>query len=230
MSSFVRTIGYAVAGMIALSATAALAQDKKDEKPKADPKSAAQDPKKAAKAGQGAPEMTPEQQKEMEAWMKYATPGENHKLLEYMVGDWSYTTRMWDCRNPDAPPQESSGIATARSIMGGRYFISEHSGQFMGEQFEGIATTGYDNHRKKFVGTWIDNLGTGILNVEGTYDPSTKTFTYTGEMDDFIGGGPKIRVREVIKVADKDKHTMEWYETRDGKEVKVMEITYSRKK
>lgn len=224
MSSFVRTIGLAVAGMIALSAASALAQDKKEDKP------AAQQPKKDEKAGQGAPEMTPEQQKEMEAWMKYATPGENHKLLEYMVGDWTYTSKMWDCRAPEAPPQESAGVATSRAIMGGRYFISEHSGQFMGEQFEGIATTGYDNYRKKFVGTWVDNMGTGIMNMEGTYSPATRTFTFNSEMDDFIGGGPKIKIRETIKLVDKDTHVLEWFETRDGKEVKTMEITYKRKK
>ena len=39
--------------------------------------------------------------------------------------------------------------------------------------------------KKKFVGSWVDNMGTGIMFSEGTYDPATKTFTYTSESNPF---------------------------------------------
>lgn len=29
---------------------------------------------------------------------------------------------------------------------------------------------GYDNAKKKFVSTWIDNLGTGIINMPGEWN------------------------------------------------------------
>jgi hypothetical protein len=38
----------------------------------------------------------------------------------------------------------------------------------------------------------------------------------------------KQQTREVIKVTDKDHHTLEWYEDRGGTEVKPMEINYTR--
>ena len=38
-------------------------------------------------------EMTPEQQKMMELMMKYGTPGEGHKLLEPLVGEWQAASR-----------------------------------------------------------------------------------------------------------------------------------------
>jgi len=53
----------------------------------------------------------------------------------------------------------------------------------MGMPFEGIGINGYDNLKKKFVSTWIDNMGTMIVMSTGTFDPATKTFTYMGEMD-----------------------------------------------
>jgi hypothetical protein len=84
----------------------------------------------------------------------------------------------------------------------------------------------YDNVKKKFVGSWIDNMGTGIMFSKGTYDPTTKTFTYTSEFEAIPGVQQKIR--EVIKVTDKDHHTLEWYEDRGGTEVKTMEIAYTR--
>lgn len=211
-------------------ANPATAQEKKDEKPKTEakkPDAKPQDKKPTEAAGQGQPAMTPEQQKEMEAWMKHSAVTENHKLLQYSVGEWTYENKMWMA--PDAPPMTTNGTCSTKSIMDGRFVVSEHKGDFMGQPFHGISTTGYDNFKKKYVGTWIDSMGTGIMNSEGVYDPGTKTFTFMAEMDDIVNGG-KIKVREVIKVVDADKHSFEWYETRGGKEQKTMEITYSRKK
>jgi hypothetical protein len=63
---------------------------------------------------------------------------------------------------------------------------------------------------------------------EGTYDPATKTFTYTGEYEAIPG--MKQQIRETIKITDKDHHLFEWFENRGGQEVKTMEIDYTRSK
>lgn len=94
--------------------------------------------------------------------------------------------------------------------------------------FTGASLEGYDNAKKKFISTWADSMGTGIMMSEGTYDPATKTFTYTAEMQ--MLPGMTRKVREVVKVIDKDHHTFEFYEDRGGKEVKTMEIAYTRAK
>src|SRR5947207_6068793 len=93
-------------------------------------------------------------------------------------------------------------------------------------QFKGMGIEGYDNVKKKFVASWIDNMGTGVQFSEGTYDPATKTFTYTSEME--MIPGMKTPVREVVKATDKDHMILEWYEKRDGQEKKTMEINYTR--
>src|SRR5216684_3555963 len=49
--------------------------------------------------------------------------------------------------------------------------------------FKGMGIEDYDNVKKKFVGTWVDNMGTGIMMSEGRYDVATKTSTYTGEIE-----------------------------------------------
>ncbi len=171
----------------------------------------------------------------MDAWMKMMSPGKNHEVLAGMVGTWDYTTKFW--MDPAAPPTESKGRAKAVAKMGGRYIASHHEGkmEFPGPdgkmtewEFEGLAITGYDNIQQKFVSTWIDNMGTGIMMAEGKYDAATKTFTYTAEMPDPTGS--KVKIREVIRIINDDKHVFEWYETRQGTEVKTMEITYVRRK
>jgi len=169
----------------------------------------------------------------MSAMMELAKPGENHKILEATAGTWSYKVKWW--MSPDAPPMESTGTTTTKSVMDGRYFISEHSGKMsmpgpdgkiMDAAFQGMGTEGYDNVKKKYVASWIDNMGTGIMMMEGTYDPATKTLTYVGEEEPMPG--IKFNVRQLVKYADKDHHSLEFYEVHGGKEVKVMEIDYAR--
>ena len=91
-----------------------------------------------------------------------------------------------------------------------------------------LHSTGYDNVKKKFVTSWIDNMGTGIMNSEGTYDSATKTFTYTGDYEPMPG--MKCKIRQVLKIVDADHHTLEWYEDRGAGETKTMEISYARRK
>ncbi|MBK8916059.1 MAG: DUF1579 domain-containing protein [Phycisphaerales bacterium] len=167
--------------------------------------------------------------------MAMGIPGEHHKQLEYMVGEWNYTCKVW--MDPSAPPNESTGVCNSRSLMDGRFIQSDHSGKFkmpgadgsmMDFDFKGMALTGYDNARKCFVGAWIDNMSTSIMNTTGTYDASSKTYTYVGESEEVPG--VTVKIRETIRIIDKDKHTFEFYRTMDGKEIKVMELTYTRKK
>ena len=188
-------------------------------------------------AAVGAPGGQPNPQEMMKQMMEISKLNENHKLLADMNGNWNYAIKMWMNPDPNAKPQESKGTATRKNIMGGRYVMMDVSGkmQMPGEdgkmkdiQFKGMAVEGYDNVKKKFIGSWIDNMGTGIELSEGTYDPATKTFTYTSEMEPMPG--MKTQVREVLKVVDNNHMLLEWYENHGGQERKTMEIAYTRKK
>jgi hypothetical protein len=173
----------------------------------------------------------------MKQMMELSKLNENHKLLSSLDGNWDYAIKFWMNPDPNAKPQESKGTATRKSIMGGRYVMMDVSGkmQMPGEDgkmkdmmFKGMGMEGYDNVKKKFVASWIDNMGTGIEFSEGTYDPATKSFTYTSEMEPVPG--MKTAVREVIKVADNNHMSLEWYENQGGQEKKTMEINYTKKK
>src|SRR5215471_7419839 len=135
---------------------------------------------------------TPNEAEMMALMTEMAKPGENHKLLEHSVGSWTYTVKMWMNPDPSAPPSESTGSAVTRSIMGGRFFVSDHTGKMQmpgpdgkmtDMDFKGLAVEGYDNAKKKFVSSWVDNMGTGIMMSEGTYDAAAKAFTYHAEYE-----------------------------------------------
>lgn len=171
----------------------------------------------------------------MKQMMELAKTNENHKLLAEMAGRWNYTVKMWMA--PSAPPMESTGVGVRKPIMNGRYFQVDYTGKIKmpGDdgkvkdvEFLGTSLEGYDNAKKKFVASWADSMGTGILISEGDYDPATKTFTYRGEME--MVPGTKTKYREVVKVVDRDHHVFEYYEERGGQEAKTMEISYTRAK
>jgi hypothetical protein len=182
-----------------------------------------------------APPAQPNPQEMMKQMMEMSKLNDNHKLLADMNGNWNFSIKMWMNPDPNAKPQESKGTATRKSAMGGRYVIMDVTGkmQMPGEdgkmkdmQFKGMGIEGYDNVKKKFVSSWIDNMGTGIQFSEGAYDPATKTFTFASEIE--MAPGMKTPVREVLKMTDKDHMMMEWYETHGGQEKKTMEIAYTR--
>lgn len=219
-----------VFGMSALLPATAMAQEKKPDPPKPPAEKKADEKKPDAKGGMpGMPEMTPEQLAEMEAWMKAAMPGPEHKNLEYMVGKWNVTGKFWDDKAPDQPPQDTKGTMSTEWFNEGRFTKYEYKGEMMGMPFTGWGYSGYDNIEKKYVSIWIDSMGTGIMKNTGSYDAATKTFTFTGEMKDPTG--KSIKTRETVKVNSKDEHVMTFYHTgADGKDFKMGELNYQRVK
>jgi len=163
---------------------------------------------------------------DMKAMMAYSTPGHIHQMLAKTVGAWKGDITMW--MQPGAAPVKSVGESTNEMILGGRYLQTKNTGNFMGAPFEGIGYVCYDNAKKLFITSWIDNMGTGMMYLTGTWDSVSKTINFTGTMVDPTAGG-EVKVREVYKLIDDNNQLMEMYSYTNGKEFKNMEIKYSRK-
>jgi Protein of unknown function (DUF1579) len=164
----------------------------------------------------------------MKAWQEFMTPGDMHKLLEKTNGTWDVDISHWMAA--DAPPTKSKATLVQSSSLGGRFVVGRFKGTAFGQPMEGISTMGYDNARKLFVSTWIDNLGTGIVSMTGTYDEKTKTFNIKGFQTDPMTGKDS-NIREEMTMIDNDSYTMIMYgDGMDGKEMKFMEGIYKRKK
>ncbi|QEH43410.1 DUF1579 domain-containing protein [Chitinophaga sp. XS-30] len=160
------------------------------------------------------------------AWMDYMTPGSMHKMLALGDGEWKSEMKFWMA--PGAPPSTQSGTCTNKMILGGRYQESRHVSSFAGQPFEGISTLGYDNAKKVFQSTWVDNMGSGIMFLEGKWDDATRSITFTGKTTDPVSGKEQL-VREVFKWVDDNTQFMEMYMMTDGTEFKSMEMTLTRK-
>jgi hypothetical protein len=165
-------------------------------------------------------------QETMEEYKKLATPGEPHKLLASLAGSWTTNSREW--MEPGKPPTESTGSVEMKMLLDGRFLHQEFTGSMMGQPYSGIGITGYDNLRKRYVTTWMDSMSTGMFTMEGTASADGKTITLKGQHAD--PGGGKMTHRAVWKIVDNNTQTFEMFGARqDGKEMKMMEIAYTRK-
>jgi hypothetical protein len=178
----------------------------------------------AAKDKKAEKQMDP--QAMMELWKKLGTPGEPHKLFAGLAGSWTTKTKEW--MEPGKPPTEATGTAEMKMLLDGRFLYQEYNGQMMGQPFSGIGIDAYDNLSKKYVTAWMDSMGTGIFMMEGTASADGKTITLKGSHSE--PGGGKMTHRAVWKIVDNNTQTFDMYGAHHGgKEMKMLEITYTRK-
>lgn len=164
----------------------------------------------------------------MAKWTEFMTPGPAHEVLNQKIGKWSMVVKAFE--PGAAEPTESTATTEAKWILGGRYVEDHTEGSFMGMPFRGMGLTGYDNLKKKYVGMWIDNMGTGLLLAEGDYDAATKTFTYASQGPDVMAG-EYVPMRSVEKIISADHWIMQMFRPGpDGEEYMSMEMHYTRQK
>ncbi len=169
-------------------------------------------------------------QEMMKKWQEAMTPGAPHKALTAMEGKWSAEVKDW-MNGPDAPPVESKGTSVNTMVLGGRYLKQEFTSEMMNQPFSGIGYTGYDNMNKKYIGSWMDNMSTSMMMMEGSMNEKGDVMTMTGKMDDPGTGQRGKEYKAVTTVLSPDKHKYEMFDLSqpDGKQ-KVMEIVYTRAK
>jgi hypothetical protein len=178
----------------------------------------------ASAAGQA----SPDEKAVMEAWQRAMTPGPGQKKLEPMVGTFDTKVRTW--MEPGKPPEDTVGTSVNTWVLGNRYVQTQYEGVFLGEAFNGIGYTGYDNVSKKYVSVWMDTASTGMMVGTGSFDATGKVITLKMSVSDPVSG-KQGTAEEKVTIVDDDHHTLElWTKGRNGKTFKMMEIQYSRKK
>jgi len=175
-------------------------------------------------------EMTEEQKRMMELWKKYTFPCEQHKHIEYFVGEWQSIIKTWP--EPGKEPNVRTQEIKVESFFDGR-FTRAHiktEASDLGMLFETIVINGYDNYKQEFFSITLSKQRTDYYLTTGKLDETGKTRTDTAVRTD-IFTGEQYRVKAITNIINQDKYTYEYYRIDPaGKEVKEMEITYTRKK
>jgi len=200
--------------------------DEATKTPAADTKTAAAEEKKDVPPG---PPDSAQMMAMAKAWEDFAKPGNMHNWLAKGAGTWvSDSVASW--MMPGEPPVYSKASSVEKPILGGLYVEGNYTGIMMGAPMMGHSITGYDKMKKKFVASWIDNMGSGIVRLEGTYDAAAKTLTMQGKQSD-PGKNAETDIRQVQQWIDDNTYKLTMYGPgHDGKETKFMEGTFKRKK
>lgn len=183
---------------------------------------------------EGQPPTQPEMQlpegwtmEHMMACVEAGTPGEQHAWLAEGEGSWHGKGKMWMGAGADPTPVEAT--MTITSIMGGRFVRTEMNCEIPGMGlYHGMGTTGYDVVAEKFVGNWIDNQSTTIM--QGVAAKSADgTLTWTHSFTCPITRKPTT-MKEIDRVKADGSRTMEMHGTDpvSGKQYKMMEFTFTR--
>lgn len=175
---------------------------------------------------QDPPQLTAEQQAEMEAYAKAGTPGAPHAALAAAVGSYDLKLKSW--YEPGGEPTEETGTATRQMILGGRVLVESMDATVMGAPFIGHGMSGYDNVVDEFWSTWMDNMSTGVMVSKGTCN-AMGACEFRGGWNDPIKKGP-VKARMTSRWTGPTTQVFEMYgPARDGKEMKMMEIVYTKK-
>jgi hypothetical protein len=164
----------------------------------------------------------------------------NHVLLARVKGEWSFAGKHTFAGGHK--PIAFTGSMTGKDLWDGRYFTTEVTGQdipmpWSDRKLVTLHETmllGYDNVKKKFVASYINNeFETGIISLEGVYAPTKKIITYDGETlspnRQNLPPGAMRKFHALLKFIDSDHYELEWHESVDGKELFDTLLSFTRK-
>jgi hypothetical protein len=153
-----------------------------------------------------------------------ATSAEHIDLAKTMVGSWNTETSVFV---PGQAPIVAKGTAKFDPVMGIRFIRQTCQTEVMGKKVNGEGLIGYNTATKEYECTWIDGTATGITNMTGKKD-AKGDIVFTGQTDS-MATGQKATSKLVLHRESKDKMTYTSYEAgSDGKEVKTIEVAYTR--
>lgn len=116
---------------------------------------------------------------EAQACVLAGTPGKQHAFLQSKAGVWSGKTQVW--MTPDAT-EVVRGVCTwtVTSVLDGRFVRGDISGELPGMgTFTAVGHSGFDNVTQKYVSSWVNSCGTGIMNGVGELSADGKALTWT---------------------------------------------------
>ncbi|MCA8951462.1 MAG: DUF1579 family protein [Planctomycetes bacterium] len=149
---------------------------------------------------------------------------EAHEVLASLAGHWRTSGHM--AAMPGVP-----GMEEAKDMTGSEHWELVCNGLWLkattecvcdGEKTQGLWLQGYDPFEQKYTGVWASGGDEGVGMMTGTYDKTSKTFSFKGSSP--MG---EFRSEFVCSSADKSVETC-WMKGEDGKEIECMKITRER--
>jgi hypothetical protein len=130
-----------------------------------------------------------------------AAPVKEHEWLKKFIGEWDMDVEIF--MQPGEPPMKTKSTDVTRAL-GGFWIVSEGKGEAMGHPFGSVMIVGFDPAKKKYVGTWVDNMNSHLWRYEGSVDPSGNTLTLESEGPCPMKPGQMVKFRDVTEFKSND--------------------------
>ena len=153
-------------------------------------------------------------------------PSKELELLKTSLGTRTGQMKMW-VRGPDSDPIVMSFTETNTAILNGFWVETK----FESGPYKGRGMTGYDPKKKKYVGTWTNNMAPHMSVMEGTYNEKSNELTMTFKDYDVISG-KLTDMKSVTSFVPGKPETMTMYkkDAKTGKFVTSFVMAYDAKK
>jgi hypothetical protein len=164
--------------------------------------------------------------KHMDEMKSAASPGPMHASLTRRAGSYTVKCQFWMDAARTGDAMESSGEATLKAALDGRFLTQEETGTMMGAPFSTFKYWGYNNEAQRFEAMWSYTGSTAMMRLSGTSTDGGKTVTYTAEY-----AGSKEKFDIVTRELSADSFSIELVGVHpDGGKGATMVSTYTRKK
>ena len=128
-------------------------------------------------------------------------PLSEHDWLQQLVGEWESEAECF--MDPDGPPVKCSGRERIRAL-GGFWVVSEIEADMKNRPFRTLQILGFDPHKERFIGSWIDTMTSYMWRYEGTLNETGNTLILDTEGPCPMHSGKLSKFREMLELRDRD--------------------------
>ena len=152
-----------------------------------------------------------------------------HQKMEPFAGTFRSEVKMWMAAN--AEPMISTGLLNSSWQVDGLFLQQDYIGDPVPgatHPFQGRGFWGYNVSQGHYEGFWIDNASTEMQMESGDVNESGTVWEMKSQMVS-PQTGEVLQKRSLNTLLDEDRHRVEmFFAATDGKQVKAMEINYTR--
>ena len=148
-------------------------------------------------------------------WRLIQKPGENHDLFKQLIGEWDVKLIFYGGEKS----WESKCKAKNELIHGGRFLLENIEGEIYApddtgvmkpEAYSSTKIIGYDNYKKAYCGSFIDNQNSYMLNFIGRKPLRSKSnqIDFFGLSDEPMLGINDATMKYTLEL--KDENAYQW--------------------
>ena len=159
----------------------------------------------------------------IDALRKTGSVTKAHRALKPFKSEYEQAVKWWSA--PGAKPEEDRCTSKTGRLFDGTFLTQKVKGKWLGLEYSGLATIGHDNGANEYVLTWIDSFHSGVFTASGSYENSSKTFTFQGSYFDAVDEGER-KIKVVLAIVDRKgaAHIEIFDMSASSEPVKFMEI------